>query len=62
MMNFKCIELRPCSKNPSADLMALTRSSFVDPFPIQAKIPLVEPVSKMKQSCNGFERKISIIN
>ena len=28
----------------------------------QAKIPLVEPVSKMKQSCNGFERKISIIN
>ena len=42
------------SRKASADFMALMRSSLEDSLPIQAKIPLVEPVSRMKQSCNDF--------
>ena len=39
-----------CSRNASADFMTWILSSLVASLPTQAKMPLVEPVSKMKQS------------
>ena len=41
--------------------MACTRSSLVDSLPIHAKMPLVEPVSRMKQSYRDFNESLNLL-